>query len=752
MKRRWNFFGMPVIPFLLAMLLSVSMILFIHYRTITAMQEDVKKSRLQLANNVASGIGTLLEQASMNATSLALQLDKALAFKSQSLAIYNNTIDQLVNIQVSNEIMLNPMISRGYVFLFDENRLFNTSSAVYKADEFYNRYLRINNESYGEFQSYYTQNYFSGSLVPDVSIGYMDELHQGWLMAQSVPADPTQKIRGVIFFLLDTYNLEQRLREGVADGDSLCMLADESGAIYVCQGRNNQWTGEQVAFLLEQVSKEPLGCQTIQGKDGTKYMTVSAEKMNLLVVTVQPMGNAMSDLTYYNFSVMLTCFCILAFAVATSLYSARRSVRSAQTAMSSISPENQPENAENIFEYMRKAILSAQEKELLLSAHADQQQELLRTIFLKRLLQGEFLLESDLLREQRLAGFFLQGNYYVVLVLHFWQPDQPTRETCREVEHILTAEFGKETIRLAEMSANNLACLLLSEEQDLREGIESAAEILSAQMNLTCFVSNTVTLCMEIPRAYREASMMIRMQSSYAGPLMWYCDLFQDDAMYNFEYSQYVETKLRNTIAAGNEQGAEQILDDLYQNSIKDGVRSAHVLRFFAYDLYRLVNHMGGGENSQEKKEFRSHLQEKMDMVIDHPQKFDSFFEEIKGFCLEICRQNRQSQQNDKNELITQVQEYVNREFANPLLSVGAIAEQFKRSDKYLSQLFREQTGETISSYIEAKRLSHACHLLETTDMTVNEIALASGYALTHTFRVAFKKKTGITPVQWKNR
>ena len=94
----------------------------------------------------------------------------------------------------------------------------------------------------------------------------------------------------------------------------------------------------------------------------------------------------------------------------------------------------------------------------------------------------------------------------------------------------------------------------------------------------------------------------------------------------------------------------------------------------------------------------------------------------------------------------------LNSAFSNPLLSVGSIAEQFKLSDKYLSQLFREQTGETISSYIESKRLGHACKLLDSTSMTVNEVALAAGYALTHTFRVAFKKKTGITPLQWKNR
>ena len=753
MRRKWHFFGMPVISFLLLMTLSVSMILFTHYRTVTAMKNDVEKSRIQLTSNVASGIGTLLEQVSMNATNLALQLDKALAFKSQSLAIYNNTIDQLVNMQVSNEAMLNPIVSRGYVFLFDENRAFNTGSAVYRADEFYEKYLRIDNGVYEDFHNYYTHNYFSGKLIPNVEIGYLNEFHQGWFIAQSVPTDPNQKIRGVILFLLDTYDLNQMLLSGVADEESLCMLVDESGALYMCQGSSNSWTEEKAAFLLGQLPEHKIGCCHLRAEDGTQYLVVAAEKMNKLFITVQPLKNAMRSISDYNLSVMLTCFGILLFAAAVAIYSTQRSVRSAQTAMNSISPENQPENASNIFEYMRKAILSSQEKEVLLSAHANRQQELLRTIFLKRLLQGEFLLESDLLREQHLTGIALNGTFFSVLVIHFWQPEEASPESFQEIERTLAAEFGAENIRLAEMQMDNLACLLISEESDLRESIESAAGVLSVHMNITFFTGSTVTQCMDISRSYREAYMMTRMYTEDCGPLMWYGDLFQDDAMYNFEYSQYMETKLHNTIAAGNVQGAEQILDDLYQNSIKDGARSAHILRFFAYDLYRLANHIGGGgENNEEKKSFRVHLREKMDSVIDHPKNFDHFFEEIKQFCLNICQQNQQVQKNGKNELIVRVQEYIDAGFSNPLLSVSSIAEQFKLSDKYLSQLFREQTGETISGYIESKRLSHACSLLETTDMTVNEIALASGYALTHTFRVAFKKKTGVTPVQWKKR
>ena len=48
------------------------------------------------------------------------------------------------------------------------------------------------------------------------------------------------------------------------------------------------------------------------------------------------------------------------------------------------------------------------------------------------------------------------------------------------------------------------------------------------------------------------------------------------------------------------------------------------------------------------------------------------------------------------------------------------------------------------------ERIDHASELLDTTDMTINDIAQASGYTLTHIFRVAFKKVQGVSPLEWK--
>ena len=94
--------------------------------------------------------------------------------------------------------------------------------------------------------------------------------------------------------------------------------------------------------------------------------------------------------------------------------------------------------------------------------------------------------------------------------------------------------------------------------------------------------------------------------------------------------------------------------------------------------------------------------------------------------------------------------QYIQENYADPSLAVSSMAAAFHLSGKYLSQLFKEQTGSKISAFIEQKRIDLACRLLRSTTLSVSEVGVASGYALTHTFRVAFKRSLGVTPLEWK--
>ena len=63
-----------------------------------------------------------------------------------------------------------------------------------------------------------------------------------------------------------------------------------------------------------------------------------------------------------------------------------------------------------------------------------------------------------------------------------------------------------------------------------------------------------------------------------------------------------------------------------------------------------------------------------------------------------------------------------------------------------MSYLFKKEIGENFSDYVRALRLEKARALLLTTDMAIDDISLAVGYANTSSFRRKFKQTAGMTP------
>ena len=135
---------------------------------------------------------------------------------------------------------------------------------------------------------------------------------------------------------------------------------------------------------------------------------------------------------------------------------------------------------------------------------------------------------------------------------------------------------------------------------------------------------------------------------------------------------------------------------------------------------------------------------------MDDYKCFDAFYQEVCSYCRQLCRQSQERKANTTDETLDKVIRYIDQHFMDPDLNVASIADALGVSVKYLSVFFKEQTNCKISTYIEQKRIEHACTLLQSTEMTINDISLASGYALPHTFRVAFKKVQGVTPLEWK--
>ena len=88
---------------------------------------------------------------------------------------------------------------------------------------------------------------------------------------------------------------------------------------------------------------------------------------------------------------------------------------------------------------------------------------------------------------------------------------------------------------------------------------------------------------------------------------------------------------------------------------------------------------------------------------------------------------------------------YIDQNYQNKI-GLAALAAEFNLSECYISHLFKEITGLTISSYLQYRRIIEAQKRLKNKDAAVVSICYECGFASLQHFYKVFKQITGTTP------
>ena len=83
-------------------------------------------------------------------------------------------------------------------------------------------------------------------------------------------------------------------------------------------------------------------------------------------------------------------------------------------------------------------------------------------------------------------------------------------------------------------------------------------------------------------------------------------------------------------------------------------------------------------------------------------------------------------------------------------LTLSTLADTLNISSSYLSTLFKKETGQTLTAYINTQRIRQAKHLLETTKLQIQTVAQHCGILDVQYFSKLFKTITGTSPKQYR--
>lgn len=128
-----------------------------------------------------------------------------------------------------------------------------------------------------------------------------------------------------------------------------------------------------------------------------------------------------------------------------------------------------------------------------------------------------------------------------------------------------------------------------------------------------------------------------------------------------------------------------------------------------------------------------------------------------KAFAIELDRESQsafiifQGQKSHNDDLVIKAQEFIEENYFDKI-TIEELADILAIGRRSLERRFKKATHNTLVEYIQRVKIEAAKKSLESTRNNVNEVMYDVGYSDMKAFRNTFKKITGLSPLEYKNK
>lgn len=143
--------------------------------------------------------------------------------------------------------------------------------------------------------------------------------------------------------------------------------------------------------------------------------------------------------------------------------------------------------------------------------------------------------------------------------------------------------------------------------------------------------------------------------------------------------------------------------------------------------------------------------------IIERCVDFDTAMQTAKAFVIDYRRDSQLSYslmriaKPHQDELVNKIQSMIEQD-CTLSLSIDELATQNNVSPRTLIRRFNSALGVPPNSYLQSVRIERARKMLEESDDNIDTVMIKIGYEDASSFRRLFKKKTGLTPTEYRNR
>ncbi|MEQ9582682.1 MAG: helix-turn-helix domain-containing protein [Arenibacter sp.] len=108
-------------------------------------------------------------------------------------------------------------------------------------------------------------------------------------------------------------------------------------------------------------------------------------------------------------------------------------------------------------------------------------------------------------------------------------------------------------------------------------------------------------------------------------------------------------------------------------------------------------------------------------------------------------------QKNHTDEAVLKAQGFIEAHFQEKM-SVDELADKVSLARRSFERRFKLATNNTVLEYVQRIKVEAAKRSFENSRKNMNEVMFDVGYTDTKAFRTVFKKITGLTPIEYRNK
>ena len=207
------------------------------------------------------------------------------------------------------------------------------------------------------------------------------------------------------------------------------------------------------------------------------------------------------------------------------------------------------------------------------------------------------------------------------------------------------------------------------------------------------------------------------------------------------------DTVFAHALSAGDREAAESFLEEVrmhYANTLSSLPNLARDRYYRLFMLLRdalIQQRLPAGDREEtilSSMEQCFSYQELHDLLV---HRTEEFFDEAES-----------EKAGSENATIQEIEDYIEKNYMKEGLSVKDISAHVYLSASYVCTVFKNETGKTLSRYITDFRMEKAKQLLADPRYRISDISSQVGYSDGNYFGKSFKKHTGMTPSEYRER